>query len=127
MKIIRKEPGKDYQIIDTSIESQYDFRSELNGRPEFVYVDHDLKFIVDEDGLLKDLPINFCIMTTSQSYPIVKLMGTVLMIRTEPVYKFGEHQDNRVVDLRQEDIEWFEQTLAMSEYLPIPYYDGYES
>lgn len=31
------------------------------------------------------------------------------------------------MDLRPEDIEMFEQTLAISELLPIPYYKGYEN
>ena len=127
MKIIKKEPGKDYEIIETDIESQYGFKKMLNGWPEFVYVTNDLKYIVDEDGLYKQLPFNFCIMSNSSNYPIYKLLGTVLLIRTEPVYKYGEHEDNRVVDLRPEDIEMFEQTLAISDLLPIPYYEGYEN
>lgn len=126
MKIIKKEPGEPYEIIETDIESQYGFRSMIGGWTEFVYVTNDLKYIVDEDGLFKRLPVNFCIMSNSNNYPIYKLLGTVLLIRTEPVYKYGEHDDNRVVDLKPEDIQMFEQSLAISELLPIPFYKGYE-
>lgn len=126
MKIIKKEPGEPYEIIDTDITSQYKFKSMIGGWPEFVYVTNDLKYIVDEDGLYKHLPFNFCILTNNKAYPINKLLGTVLLVRTEPVYKYGEHDDNRVVDLKPGDIERFEQTLAISELLPIPFYKGYE-
>ena len=127
MKIIKKEPGKKYEIIETDIEFQYDFRSLLNGRSEFVYVTKDLKYIVDEDGLFKRLPVNFCIMSNSSTYPVYKLLGTVFFVRTKPVYKYGEYDDDRVIDLKSEDIEFFEQTLEISELLPIPYYEGYEN
>lgn len=126
MKIIKKEPDKDYEIIEVNVESQYGLKNVLNGSPDFVYISNNLKYVVDEDGFQKRLPVNFCIKTTSHVYPIVKLMGTVLMIRTKPVYSFGEYDDDRIVDLKQGDIDLFEQTLMLSELLPIPYYPGYD-
>lgn len=98
----------------------------IGGLPEFVYVENNLIYIVDEDFISKKLPFNFCILTNNKAYPINKFLGTVLLVRTEPVYKYGIHDDNRVVDLRLEDIVMFEQTLAISDLLPIPFYDGYE-
>lgn len=126
MKIIKKEPGKDYEIIETDITSQYEIKSLLDGFPEPVYITNDLKYIIDENGVSKRLPLNFCIKTTSKIYPVVKLLGTVFLIRTKSVHKYGEC-DERIVDLKPKDIELFEQTLALSEELPIPYYLGYEN
>lgn len=126
MRIIKKEPGEPYEIIDTDITSQFGFKSMIGGLPEFVYIENNLIYIVDEDFISKKLPFNFCILTNSKAYPINKFLGTVLLVRTEPVYKHGEHDDNRVVDLKPGDIERFEQTLAISELLPIPFYKGYE-
>lgn len=77
MKIIKKEPGKDYEIIETNITSQYEIKSLLDGFPELVYITNDLKYIIDENGVSKRLPLNFCIKTTSRNYPVVKLLGTV--------------------------------------------------
>lgn len=125
MKIIKKEPGKDYEIIETNITSQYEIKSLLDGFPELVYITNDLKYIIDENGVSKRLPLNFCIKTTSRNYPVVKLLGTVFLIRTKSVYKYGECYE-RIVDLKPKDIELFEKTLALSEELPIPYYLGYE-
>lgn len=126
MKIIKKEPGEPYEIIDTDITSQYEFKSMIGGFPEFVYVENNLIYIVDEDFISKKLPFNFCILTNNKAYPINKYLGTVLLVRTEPAYKYGIHDDNRVVDLKPEDIVMFEQTLMLSELLPIPYYPGYD-
>lgn len=121
MKIIKKEPGKDYEIIETDITSQYEIKSLLDGFPEPVYITNNLKYIVDENGVSKRLPLNFCIKTTSTIYPVVKLLGTVFLIRTKPINKYGEC-DERIVDLKPKDIELFEQTLTLSEDLPVPYY-----
>ena len=67
---------------------------------------------MNEDGLAMELPVNFLLSTTSAHFPIQKMVGTVVFIRTKPVNGWGEIYDYEVDDLTDEDIARIEHILS---------------
>ena len=72
---------------------------------EFVSLSSDRLFSlgVDEEGLPKELPVNFFIATHSKHFPIQKMVGTVVFTRVKPVDGLQEIWDYELDDLRIDD------------------------
>ena len=112
MKIGIKEVGKPVQFIEVNDKYRFDCASRLINdkyhiKPQFVYLtpECELCLAVDEDGLLRDLPINFLMPINNPFWPIQKMVGTVVFIHTKPVTEPGEIWDYEVGELTEEDCE----------------------
>lgn len=124
MKILVKEVGKDIQIIDTQEKYRGACVKKYTGKEygaEFVPLNKEgtLCIGVNEDGLPLDLPTNFLLRMNSPYWPIQKMVGTVVFIRTKYVNPWKEEiWDFEVEDLTEEDMELIEKILS-SEYQDI--------
>lgn len=108
MKIAVKEVGKELQIIETNEKYRSKCARKYTGEEQYidcVILGKDFALVVNEDGLPLDLPMNFLIETTSPHYPIQKIVGNAVFIRTKPVNPLKEIYDYEVTDLTQEDID----------------------
>lgn len=52
--------------------------------------EHTLWMLVDEDGLAKDLPLNFLMPMDNAYFPIQKIVGTAVFVRTKPADVWNE-------------------------------------
>lgn len=92
-----KEVGKPLEMRRTSEKYRSDCCTKIMGLKEFDRCDYialsndGLFLALDEEGLLKDLPINFYIETTSTDFPIQKMVGTAVFVRIKPV-NVWEHE-----------------------------------
>lgn len=108
MRIAVKEVGKDLVILDTKQKYITNCAKDYIGQdeyPERVHLGPQLGIYVNEDGLRKELPVNFLLETTSPYWPIQKMVGTVVFVRTKPVDPWKEIYDYEVDDLTNWDIE----------------------
>lgn len=115
MKIAIKEVGKDLQIVETDKKYRTECDKEYTGKDhyvDFVQIGENLLLGVNEDGLALELPINFLLGTTCAHFPIQKMVGTVVFIRTKPVNGWDEIYDYEVDDLTDEDIARIEHILS---------------
>lgn len=117
MKIMVKEVGKDLAVVDTK-EKYFDdcVRSYLGKdiTVERVYLD-GMEFImgVDEDGLMKQLPLNFLMSMQNPVYPVQYIVGTVVFARCKPCNPYEEEiWDFEVADVTEEDIKQIEGYLS---------------
>ena len=83
MKAVKTEPDSDIRVVEitgTTIEAQNDSIHEyLGGYFDIVRMGRDACVLVDDEGLLKGLPINLLAMMIS-GYPT--LVGTALIVGT---------------------------------------------
>lgn len=108
MRIAVKEVGKDLMILDTNQKYITNCAKDYIGQneyPERVHLGNNLNICINEEGLRLELPVNFLLETTSIYWPIQKMVGTVVFIRTKPINTSGEIYDYEVDDLTDEDIE----------------------
>lgn len=108
MRIAVKEVGKDLVILDTKQKYITNCAKDYIGQdeyPERVHLGPQLDICVNEDGLRQELPVNFLLETTSAYWPIQKMVGTVVFVRTKPVDPCREIYDYEVDDLTDQDIE----------------------
>jgi len=111
MKMILKRVGKPFEIVET--EKQYRTEAVREFLPDAetqqrVYLENGMTFtmIVDEDGLCKDLPINFLMEMASTVYPVQLITGDVVFVRTKYANPYDEELwDYEVEDVTAADIE----------------------
>ncbi|MBR5356591.1 MAG: hypothetical protein IK121_06690 [Lachnospiraceae bacterium] len=61
-----------------------------------------LAMLVDEDGLLKDLPTNFFISKDNPIFPFQRIVGTVVFVRVKKLSSLYD-EDYKVLDLTEGD------------------------
>lgn len=110
MKIGIKRVGQPFEIIETNEKYRSDCARKLIGckYDEGVWLDSVRTFslMVDEEGLRKELPTNFLMAMTNPYFPIQKMVGDVVFVRTKPVQSFYEEiWDYEIEDLTQMDVE----------------------
>ena len=116
MKIAIKKVGIDLEIIESNKKYRTETVKEHIGEeyyPEFVYLNRSgtLSLGVNEDGLRLELPTNFLLSVDSPYWPIQKMVGTVVFIRTKPIEGSGEIYDYEIDDLTDKDIETIKHIL----------------
>lgn len=62
-----------------------------------------LAMLVDEDGLLKELPTNFYLELDNPLFPIQKIVGKVMFVRVKKLSLLEETYDYEVIDLTEGD------------------------
>ncbi len=120
MKILKKCVGKELEVVDTNEKYLMDCgRKELFGREttlERVYLDgFEFILVVDEDGLSKQLPLNFFMDFTNSGspFPVQAIVGDVLFVRNKPCNPYEEEMwDFEVTDVTDKDIERVQKMLA---------------
>ena len=126
MKIGVKEVGKPVQYIEIEDIYRYDcaakmINNKIHITPQFVYLTPDclLSLAVDEDGLARELPTNFLLSMPNSLWPIQKMVGTAVFIRTKPVIGLQEIWDYEIDDLTAEDIQLINHILSDSYQKPL--------
>lgn len=110
MKIMVKEVGKPLAVVDCDERYFTDCVQKYIGktRVEKVYLNGaDFIMGVDENGYMKELPVNFYLRTKSITYPIQGIAGTVVFVRCKPcTFQMLEEEiyDLEVSDVTDEDI-----------------------
>lgn len=108
MKIMVKEVGKPLAIVDCDERYFTDCVQKYIGktRVEKVYLNgNDFIMGVDENGYMKELPVNFYLRTKSISWLIQGIAGTVVFVRCKPCNFLEEEVwDLEVSDVTDEDI-----------------------
>lgn len=113
MKVMVKEVGKPLAVVDTKEKYFGDFVRSCLGKDitvERVYLD-GMEFImgVDEDGLAKQLPLNFLMSMQNPIYPVQYIVGTVVFARCKPCNPYEEEiWDFEVADVTEKDIKRIE-------------------
>ena len=121
MKVLRKRVGAPLEIVETNEKWFLDCAKsffEEGVHTERVYLeDYRLIMVVDEDGLLKDLPINFLMAMDHHLDPVQKIVGDVVIIRNKAIEHEGEIYDYEVDDICEADIAridyMLEKTMAV--------------
>ena len=117
MRIVVKEPKEDIKIIETTKQYRTECVKEIIGEKyylEYITVtadeEHMLSLAVIEDGLMRELPPNILISTTSPIFPIQILVGPVVFVKTkyENAY-IKDIWDFEVEDITDEDLELIKQ------------------
>lgn len=117
MKVIVKEVGKPLAVVDTKEKYFGDCVRNYLGKDitvERVYLD-GMEFImgVDEDGLMKQLPLNFLMSMPNPIFPVQYIVGTVVFARCKPCNPHEEEiWDFEVTDVTDEDIKLIEGYLS---------------
>ena len=117
MKVMVKEVGKPLAVVDTKEKYFGDCVRNYLGKDitvERVYLD-DMEFImgVDEDGLMKQLPLNFLMSMPNPIFPVQYIVGTVVFARCKPCNPYEEEiWDFEVTDVTDEDIKRIEGYLS---------------
>ena len=117
MRIAIKKVGEDLQILETTEKYQRKCVKSFLGEnrcPEFVYLNNNktLSVGVTEDGLLRNLPLNFYMSVNNSYFPVQKMVGTVVFTRVKPLNYDGEEiWDYEIEDLTDKDLELIEKIL----------------
>lgn len=117
-KIAVKEVGKPIWFNNSDKNYRTDSSKEYIGKRstvQFISLNNNRTLFigVDEDGLLKELPVNFLLPTPNPYFPIQKIVGTAVFVKTKPLDEyFGETEDFEIEDLTDEDIEIIKQLLS---------------
>ena len=110
MKVMRKLVGGPLTIVETNekwfmpcAKSFFEERTTT----ERVYLEGtEFILVVDEDGLMKELPINFLMAFDNPHFPVQLIVGDVVFIRNKPVDpRGGEIFDWEVTDITEQDFE----------------------
>ena len=116
MKVLVKKPGEPLQVVDTNEKYFGDCAKSIIGKDSYierVYIE-GMQFImgVDENGMYKNLPINFFIPFDNAFYPIQKIYGTAVFVRNKYCDPFTEEiYDYEVIDIKEDDKKWLENIL----------------
>lgn len=113
MKVMVKKVGYPLEVVETNEKYFGDcVRSFLgeNITVERVYMggENPFEFImgVDEDGLPKQLPLNFLMEMNNPHYPVQLIVGTVVFVRCKPCNPYEEEiWDYEVADITDSDKE----------------------
>lgn len=110
-KVAVKEIGKPLRIVESFLRYRTDSTKEYIGKEnlvQFIRINNSGTLVlgVDENGLLRELPCNFLLSTSNPYFPIQKIVGTAVFVRTKPVNGYiGEIEDFEIEDLTDDDIE----------------------
>ena len=107
MRVIVKEPNKDFRVVSTDIKYVGDLKSLIGAKyyPETVCLGNNgLYFCADEEGYLNGKEFNIFLPTLSVDYPVQRLVGTILFYRVKPIDYSGEIYDYEVGNLTDLDI-----------------------
>lgn len=95
-QILVKEPGKPAEVRTTDAFYLCDLKGLFPGGSSFTMErvslnkEHTLWMLVDEDGLAKELPLNFLMPMDHAYFPIQKIVGTAVFVRTKPADVWNE-------------------------------------
>lgn len=104
--VIKKEPGKDPEVVEVDVTYLCDLAKLFFGdhvTMQRIALDRVRTFwlLVDEDGLLKDLPRNF-LLPMGGFHPVQKIVGTAIFARSKPADIWNkEIYDYEVDDLNE--------------------------
>lgn len=111
MKMILKKVGEPPQIVETDkkyrAEAVREFLPDADTQDR-VYLEAGMTFtmIVDEDGLNKELPLNFLMEMASTAYPVQLIVGDAVFVRTKYANAYNEELwDYEVEDVTAADVE----------------------
>lgn len=116
MNVLRKRVGLPLEVVETNeryfldcAKSFFDKGTTL----ERVYMDgSEFILVVDEDGLAKQLPLNFLLSFENRMFPVQMIVGDVVFIRNKEEPKVGEIYDWEVSDVTSEDIKTINNILS---------------
>lgn len=116
MKVAVKKVNMPLEIVDIEVKYRRDCAKNIIENctgAEFVRLNHlgTLSVGIDEDGLAKELPTNFLLEVSSRSYPIQKLVGTAVFVRTKFSRKCSEY-DYELEDITNDDFDMINCILA---------------
>lgn len=119
MKILKKSVGKELEIVNTEEKYLMDCAREHFGKEvtmERVYLGgFEFILVVDEDGLSKQLPLNFIMDFSSMEkvFPVQPIVGDAIFVRCKPCNPYEEELwDFEVTDVTEEDFERLRQMLT---------------
>lgn len=120
MKVIKKSVGKPMEIVETNEKYLMDCGRSFLGHDitiERVYLEgYEFIMLVDEDGLYKELPLNFLMeFPGNPHFPVQAIVGDVYFVRNKKLPpNAGEIWDWEVTDVTKDDIALVEQYLKKS-------------
>ena len=103
-RIIKKEPGEAPEVIEVDAKYLCDLTKLFFGDHVIMQRvalnrDRTLWLLVDEDGLLKDLPRNF-LLPMGGFHPVQKIVGTAIFARSKP----ADVWDKEIYDYEVDDL-----------------------
>ena len=104
-RILKKEPGKEIEPLMVEATYLCDVGREIFGSEVYVEQvamnkEHTMWILIDEDGLSKNLPLNFLLPTVSEHFPIQKIVGTAVFVSSKYCDIFAQKiYDYEVCDL----------------------------
>lgn len=110
-----KRVGKPIEIMETDTRYRTDFaKSVINNYSEYIQMQDGWLFCcADEEGLIKNLPVNFLMEMQSTAFPLQKITGDVVFVRCKPVdYMHEEVYDLEIEDLTEGDISLINSLLS---------------
>lgn len=116
MKVLLKKVGCPLEVVETDKKYFGECVKSFIGKDitvERVYLD-GFEFImgVDEDGLPKELPLNFLMGFNSPHFPVQLIVGDVVFVRNKPCNPYDEEiWDFEVTDVTDSDKEKVEKIL----------------
>ena len=119
MKVMVKKVGCPLEVVETNEKYFGDCVRSFLGESitvERVYMggENPFEFImgVDEDGLPKQLPLNFLMEMNNPHYPVQLIVGSVVFVRCKPCNPYEEEiWDYEVADITDSDKEKVEKWL----------------
>lgn len=119
MKVMVKKVGCPLEVVETNEQYFGDCVKGILGERitvQRVYMggENPFEFImgVDEDGLPKQLPLNFLMEMNNPHYPVQLIVGTVVFVRCKPCNPYEEEiWDYEVADVTDSDKEKVEKWL----------------
>lgn len=116
MKVLLKKVGYPLEVVETDKKYFGECVKSFIGKDitvERVYLD-GFEFImgVDEDGLPKELPLNFLMGFNDTHFPVQLIVGDVVFVRNKPCNPYEEEiWDFEVMDVTDSDKEKVEKIL----------------
>lgn len=122
-QLLVKEPGQPAEIRTTDALYLCDLKGLFPGGSGITMErvrlnrEHTLWMLVDEDGLAKDLPLNFLMPMDNAYFPIQKIVGTAVFVRTkfadvwrEEIYDYEvgnlpEHQIEQIQKIFSDEVQ----------------------
>lgn len=104
--VIKKEPGKELEVLEVDATYLCDLQKIFFGENitmERVALNRNRTFwmLVDEDGLSKRLPLNFLLETENICFPIQKIVGTAVFVKS----KFADVWNEEIYDYEVDDLD----------------------
>lgn len=109
MKVLRKRVNQPLEVVETNEKWFVPCSKSFFDKDVFterIYLQgYEFIMVVDEDGIMKELPLNFFLSFNNPHFPYQCIVGDVVFIRNKPVDYEGEIFDWEVTDVTQEDID----------------------